>query len=179
MLESVTRMKLIEFNLDRDFDVIKNWVTDERTHAMWCANYFQYPLEKEDFANVRAAKKAQYGDTAYIAALDDDKPVGFFCYSKDDETNRGMLKFVVVDPEYRGKGVAGEMLQLIAKHSFEKTGAKSLWLCVFPENERAKRCYLKAGFKESGTTENAFTYKDESWSRCNMVLKNEYYTRVQ
>ena len=50
-------MKLIEVNLDRDFDVIKNWVTDERTHAMWCANYFQYPLEKEDFANVLAEKK--------------------------------------------------------------------------------------------------------------------------
>ena len=164
-------MRLIEFDLERDFDIIKNWITDERMHAMWCANYFKYPLDKDDFAEVLEKKNAQYGDTAYIAALDNEQPVGFFCYSKDNETDRGRLKFVVVDPDYRGKGIAGEMLMLAVKHSFETTEAKSLWLCVFPENARAKRCYLKAGFKESGTTENAFTFNNETWSRCNMVLK--------
>ena len=103
--------------------------------------------------------------------MDNEQPIGFFCYSKDDETDRGRLKFVVVEPEHRGKGIAGEMLKLVAKLSFETTKAKSLWLCVINENTRAKRCYVKAGFIERGVTEKALTFKNETWSRCNMVLK--------
>ncbi len=42
-------MKIRAFDLDDDFDVIKTWITDERTHMMWCANLIPYPLEKEKF----------------------------------------------------------------------------------------------------------------------------------
>ena len=82
-----------------------------------------------------------------------------------------MLKFVVVNPAYRGKGIAKEMLEAAAVYAFEDTKADALQLNVFPENERAKKCYLKAGFTERNTTENAFIFKDESWGRCNMVLR--------
>ncbi|MCR4756614.1 MAG: Type 1 glutamine amidotransferase-like domain-containing protein [Butyrivibrio sp.] len=44
-------------------------------------------------------------------------------------------------------------------------------LNVFPENARAKRCYEGAGFTERQITPNAFKYKDESWGRCNMIIK--------
>ena len=40
-------MKIRAFDLDDDFDGIKTWITDERTHMMWCANLIPYPLEKE------------------------------------------------------------------------------------------------------------------------------------
>ena len=129
-------MRLIRFDLEKDFDTIKNWITDERTHAMWCANYFKYPLDKENFAEVLEEKNTQYGDTAYIAVLDNEQPVGLFCYSKEDETDRGRLKFVVVEPEHRGKGIAGEMLKLVAKLSFDVyTSAYLDWICVL-KNER-------------------------------------------
>ena len=42
-------MKIRAFDLDDDFDVIKTWITDERTHMMWCANLIPYPLEKDYF----------------------------------------------------------------------------------------------------------------------------------
>ena len=44
-------------------------------------------------------------------------------------------------------------------------------LNVFPQNPGAKKCYEKVGFKERTLTENAFRFKDESWGRCNMVIK--------
>ena len=72
-------MRLIRFDLEKDFDTIKNWITDERTHAMWCANYFKYPLEKENFAEVLEEKNTQYGDTAYIAG---------WLKSNDNEVNK-------------------------------------------------------------------------------------------
>ena len=34
---------------ENDFESIKNWITDERTHAMWCANRTPFPLQKQGF----------------------------------------------------------------------------------------------------------------------------------
>ena len=41
---------------------------------------------------------------------------------------------------------------------------------VFPENPGAKKCYEKVGFKERTLTEKAFSFKDKSWGRCNMII---------
>lgn len=161
-------MKLREYLPSKDFDNIKSWIDDERTHAMWCAGRFEYPLEKENFEAVLEDMHSKWGDTSFIASLDDGNNVGFFCYSLNDETKEGMLKFIVVNSLLRGKGVAKEMLELASQYAFEETGAKALHLNVFSENIRAKKCYQKAGFTERSVTENAFSYKDESWGRCNM-----------
>ena len=161
-------MKLRKYLPSKDFDNIKSWIDDERTHAMWCAGRFEYPLEKENFEAVLEDMHSKWGDTPFIASLDDGNNVGFFCYSLNDETKEGMLKFIVVNSLLRGKGVAKEMLELASQYAFEETGAKALHLNVFSENIRAKKCYQKAGFTERSVTENAFSYKDESWGRCNM-----------
>lgn len=163
-------MKVRQYSNDKDFEIIKDWITDERMHAMWCANLTPYPLCKEGFGETLKVAASRFGDVPYIALTDDNEAAGFFCYSKNSETNEGMLKFVVVNPAYRGKGIAGKMLRLASVLAFEDTKADALQLNVFPENERAKKCYLKAGFTERNTTKNAFTFKDESWGRCNMVL---------
>ena len=165
-------MKLIAFDPDRDFDNIKNWIPDERDHAMWCANLFAYPLQKENFINTLAGFAEKWGDTQFLAVTDEEEAAGFFSYAHNHETNEVMLKFVVVNPEFRGKGIAGEMLRLVSEYAFDN-GAGAVQLNVFPENERAKKCYLKAGFTERSITEKAFTYKDEAWGRCNMVLRKQ------
>ena len=163
-------MILREYLHEQDFEKIKNWVTEERAHAMWCANLFAYPLEKDNVAEVLSNAAEKFGDVPYIAALEDGKEAGFFCFSVNPETNEAMLKFVVVNPEYRGKGIAAQMLDLIVNKAFEEKGADAVQLNVFPENPRAKKCYQKAGFTERKTTEHAFAYKEEFWGRCNMIL---------
>ena len=115
----------------------------------------------------------RFGDVPYVAVSDDGEVTGFFCYSFNNETKEVMLKFVVVDPEARGKGIAREMLSLAVKQAFETSEAVGVQLNVFPENQRAKKCYEKVGFVERNLTPNAFTYKDESWGRCNMIFRKE------
>ena len=88
----------------------------------------------------------------------------------DAETKEVMVKFVVVNPECRGKGIAGEMINLVKEYAFNEAGAEALHLNVFPENPRAKRCYEKAGFVERNLTENAFEYEGEFWGRLNMII---------
>ena len=155
----------------RDYDEIKNWITEERAHAMWCANLIKFPMEKENFAKVMQDAAERYGDSPYVATSDEGELIGFFCYSVNLDTNEGMLKFVMNNPQYRGKGYGKEMIRLAVKYAFEITNVQAVQLNVFPENERAKKCYESVGFTERKTDLNAFPYKDESWGRCNMVIR--------
>ena len=164
-------MKLRAFDIDKDFEVIRTWITDERTYAMWSANRIWFPMERKDFENFLKRQKEE-GDSAFAAVNEDERIVGFFLYGKNEETMEGMLKFIVVDPEQRGKGTAQEMLHLAAQYAFEKTGAAAVHLNVFSANPRARRCYEKAGFSERNTAPCAFPYKEEKWDRINMILKN-------
>lgn len=166
-------MELRKYISERDFDDVKSWIGDERTHAMWCAGRFTYPLEKADFDAVLATMASERGETPFIATIDDGSSIGFFCYSLNRESKEGMLKFIVVNPEFRGRGAAQEMLKTAASYAFEITGVEAVHLNVFSVNIRAKKCYQKAGFTERSVTEDAFSYKDESWGRCNMILNKK------
>ncbi|MDE6566100.1 MAG: GNAT family N-acetyltransferase, partial [Lachnospiraceae bacterium] len=159
------------FILSSDFDEIKNWISDERTHAMWCANLIKYPIEKENFDNVMLKAASMFCDSPYVATTDDGKVVGFFCYSVNLSTNEGMLKFVIVDPSQRGKGLGKVMLQLAIEYAFNITKVDAVQLNVFPENIRAQKCYQSVGFVVRKTDVDAFSFNEESWGRCNMVIK--------
>ena len=154
---------------NKDFDIISQWITDERSHALWCANLMPYPLEKNSFDALLQEAEERFGDSPFVATTNDEQVVGFFCFSVNLHTNEGMLKFVVIDNTMRNKGYGCEMLKLAIKYAFEIAKADAVHLNVFPENPGAKKCYEKVGFKERTLTENAFRFKDESWGRCNMI----------
>ena len=154
---------------NKDFDIISQWITDERSHALWCANLMPYPLEKNSFDALLQEAEERFGDSPFVATTNDGQVVGFFCFSVNLHTNEGMLKFVVIDNTMRNKGYGCEMLKLAIKYAFEIAKADAVHLNVFPENPGAKKCYEKLGFKERTLTENAFSFKDESWGRCNMI----------
>ena len=163
-------MRLRPYVNETDFETLKNWITDERSHALWCANRFSYPLESANVAAELAFLAEKNGETPFAAVSDDGMMVGFFSYSPNSEMNTGYLKFVIVAPEERGKGTAGEMLDLAIQYAFETAKEESVQLSVFPQNPRAKRCYEKAGFHEIKTDKDAFAYKDELWGRCRMGI---------
>ena len=164
-------MRLRPYIAIKDFYVIKNWVTEERMHTMWCANLIQFPIEKDNFEKIMKEPTKRFGDSPYVVTSDNGELIGFFCYSVNLDNNEGMLKFVMNNPKYRGKGYGKKMLRLAVKYAFEITNVQAVHLNVFSENEIAKKCYESVGFTERKTDLNAFVYKDESWGRCNMIIK--------
>ncbi|MBE5876214.1 MAG: GNAT family N-acetyltransferase [Lachnospiraceae bacterium] len=158
--------------LDKDFDTISTWITDERSHALWCANRIPYPLKKDSFNKFLIEIGNCFCDNAFVATTDGGDVVGFFCFSVNIDKNEGMLKFVVIDNTMRDKGYGSEMIRLAVKYAFEIEKANTVQLNVFPENIGAKKCYEKVGFQERSLVERAFVFQDEAWGRCNMVICN-------
>lgn len=56
------------------------------------------------------------------------------------------LGHLLLRPDLRGQGWGGRFVELLVAQAFERMGATSLVLVVFPENEPAIRCYLGHGF---------------------------------
>jgi len=164
-------MRLRPYIASKDFNEIKNWVVEERLHAMWCANLIQFPIEKDNFEKIMQEAAERFGDSPFVATSDEGELIGFFCYSVNMDNNEGMLKFVMNNPRYRGQGYGKEMINLAVKYAFEITNVQAVHLNVFPENTRAKKCYESVGFTERKTDMNAFAYKDEAWGRCNMIIR--------
>lgn len=166
-------MRLRPFLPKQDYDSVKDWISDEYTYALWSAGLIEYPLSCEGLNELMERLAAERGDHPFIVEEDDGTPVGFFFYATVLSENEGKLRFIMVDPTKRGRGIGRRMLKLAAKYSFEIAGADALSMNVFSVNERAKRCYESAGFRERSFTENAFTYHGENWGRYNMVLYRE------
>lgn len=118
---------------NKDFDIISQWITDERSHALWCANLMPYPLEKNSFDALLQEAEERFGDSPFVATTNDGQVVGFFCFSVNLHTNEGMLKFVVIDNTMRNKGYGCEMLKLAIKYAFEIAKADAVHLNVFRE----------------------------------------------
>ena len=162
-------MRIRPYIPDKDYEYLSKWIDSEKAHALWCANLLPYPLTPESFHAFLEKSSIDRADSAYVATEDDGQAVGFFCYSVNTEDNVGFFKFIVVDKAKRGKGYGKEMLSLALQYAFQITGAEAVQLNVFPENISAKQCYEKVGFIERSLDKNSFRYKDELWSRCNMI----------
>lgn len=168
-------MRIRPYIPDRDYKYLSKWIGDERTHALWCANLLPYPMTRKSFHDLLKKDSTDWTGSAYTATEDDGQPTGFFCYSVNTEDNVGFLKFIIVDGTKRGQGYGKEMLRLALRYAFEITGAKAVQLNVFHENALAKHCYEKAGFVQRKMDKNVFSYKDELWSRCNMIAFKESF----
>ena len=155
----------------RDYVHLRTWITDPRTHALWCANRFSYPPEQRSFDAFLQDEAAQYGNRACIAEADDGTAVGFFCLSPIADTDTVMLKFVIVDSRLRRQGIGRKMLRLAVQYAFSEMQAEAVRLAVFSVNTAAMRCYLHAGFSETETVPDAFRFRDESRGRCSMIYR--------
>ena len=122
----------------KDFDIISQWIRDERTQALWCADLITYPLVKEKFDEMLQLLEEEYGDSPFVATTDEGKVIGFFCFSINLNTNEGMFKVVVIDDTMRNQGYGCEMLSLAVKYAFEIAKTDAVHLNVFSSNSNVK-----------------------------------------
>lgn len=156
-----------------DFHYIQKWIGDERTHALWCANRLPWPVTLEVFEGMLEDSEREWGGCGYTLTEDSGLPVGFLVYSINDVENSGFASYIVVDSSLRGKGYGTLMLKLLLEYAFSITNVDLLRLNVFNVNERAKRCYEKAGFQKDSFTAEALKYEGEVWGRYLMLAKRE------
>ena len=86
-------MRIRPYIESKDFDEIIKWITEERAHALWCANLIQFPIGKENFEKVMQKIAERFGDSPYVATSDKGELIGFFCYSVNTDTKDSRLNY--------------------------------------------------------------------------------------
>lgn len=162
-------MLLRTYNGKTDFESIKEWVQDERTHSLWCANRFRFPLERENFETVLQKNAEEWGSRPWMITDDRGTPIGFCAYNINVSERSAFLTFIILDKKLRGQGCGTRMMQFLSDYLLGITGISSVRLYVFDANKAAVSCYRKAGFIPEGIEKNAFLFHGEPWGRCGMT----------
>ncbi len=164
-------MKLRPYRCGEDFSLIESWITGERTHALWCAGRFPWPLTRVGFEGRLKELAEKSGDIPLVGETVEGESIGFVCFSPGPAGGEGKLKFVLVDPEKRSLGLGWELVTLAAEYGRACAGAETVRLSVFTVNAAAIRCYERAGFASERTEEGVYAFHEERWGRRTMALR--------
>jgi len=102
----------------------------------------------------RQALAPDQGHRSYFACAGDCR-IGHAALRKSDYPGEYILSFVYVAPAYRGKEVGVSMIRFLEDVATGELGASRLRLVARSTNEKALRCYAKAGFTESSREDTA------------------------
>lgn len=132
---------------------------------MWGADFvYQYPPEKEQMKNSLAWRMGirKEGDEAallgkgvdhegkvlFLTVCLNEIPIGFAEITPVNRNfEKGVLSRLILDPAYRGKGLGKLAVKAILDYGFGKMSLNEIWLIVYKENQRARKCYETCGFQ--------------------------------
>ena len=103
--------------------------------------------EFDDTLFLRLLKKAEPGSV--LVADDNDKVIGYvFLRTKKTSTGTyGVVHHIFVDPDYRGKGIATELMGK-AEDYFRSRGVKAARSTITITNEPSLKMVRKLGYRE-------------------------------
>jgi RimJ/RimL family protein N-acetyltransferase len=157
-----------------DAKYLIDWVKEEQTFAMWCANKFTYPLTEEQLIEYKELYENNEQGWLFTALDENGKPIGHLLMRNANYSNLSVhFGFVIIDQNLRGRGYGKEMIRLAVKYAFEILKVKKVTLGVFANNPAAHNCYKSVGFVDQKFYEDFFPFKDEKWGLYDMLVRDE------
>ena len=86
-----------------------------------------------------------------------------------------VLGIFIGDKDYRNNGYGSEAINLLLEYGFKCLNLHSINLQLVAVNERAHKCYLKCGFKDTGRNREAIFVNGKYYDKLHMdILENEF-----
>lgn len=131
------------------------------------------PGEKEYLENAsNSSDKRNFN----IVDLKDNKLIGTVGLEHIIWTNRSaVLGIFIGDGDYRNEGYGTEAIQLVLEYGFKYLNLHSIRLDLLSANERAHKCYLKCGFKDTGASREEIFLNGKYYDKLHMdILESEF-----
>lgn len=132
-----------------------------------------------DFATIEAyLKRIAEAEDRYdfFIRLDDGEAIGEIVLKDvDPDAGRASMRIALFSATRCGQGYGTEALRLLLDFAFGELGLHRVELEVYSYNERARRSYLKCGFKEEGRLREAVIADGRRYDLVLMgILRAEY-----
>ncbi|CAN5284022.1 GNAT family N-acetyltransferase [soil metagenome] len=140
-----------------DLETMSVWLTRPHLQKWWREEEISLNSLRKKYLPRIKSPDAAHPYLAYLPA----GPVGYIQYysvsngRKDwwpEKPGPGLIgiDLFIADVENLNKGMGTELLSQFINWLQEKEKFRKIWIDPSPENERAIRCYEKAGFKKRG-----------------------------
>jgi RimJ/RimL family protein N-acetyltransferase len=152
------RVRLRSFELSDLDEIMRYWNNLELRRFLGGVDRgpMTFSEEEEWIRSTWKLRQERKAFTFAIETVDDTKLVGGTGLFKLDWTSRSAEAGIsIYNPEHWGKGYGTESMNLILGFGFRDLNLNRVGLEVFDFNERARKCYLKVGFKEGGRKRKA------------------------
>jgi RimJ/RimL family protein N-acetyltransferase len=179
--------KLCELHVrsDHDLDMYNAAIMQQDTTKFMLTG--SYPMRDIDSQEVWAKERAA-GDILFSIVLPfDDDSTRYFqhprgslvgvcgIHSRRDIYQSGELRILIFDKDAVGKGIGTEAVKMLVDYGFNRLNLHRIWLGVNADNDRAVKCYLKAGFKEEGRLREDIFYHGKWADAIRMgILRSEW-----
>lgn len=154
-----------------------DWAEDEKTLIQWCGPVFSYPLTLPQLENYFSETEKEFPTRYLIKYVTEDGLMAGVCeLGNIDRRNRaGSVCRVFVDKNFRGKGIAKDLINEVLKYGFDILNLNRIDLNVYTYNAGAIKCYEELGFIKEGIKRSSTKYGDEYWDCCiYSILKEEW-----
>lgn len=111
-----------------------------------------------------------------IVELETNKLIGTVGLENIKSIERSAVLGVFIgDAEYRSNGYGTEAIKLLLEYGFRYLNLHSIRLDLLDVNERAHKCYLKCGFKDTGASRDAIFLNGKYHDKLHMdILEHEF-----
>lgn len=145
--------------------------------AKWMAGV-PFPYTKKDAKNfIEQAKRQDEKIKISLAIVlkENNKVIGgteIRNINKKDGTAGGGIW---LNEQYQKNGYGTEAIKLLLEYGFKYLNLHSIRLDLISINERAHKCYLKCGFKDSGKSREEIFLNGKYYDKLHMdILENEF-----
>ena len=160
-----------------DEEIIKytEWLNDfqvtdyiGRSSEITTLQYEKEYLEKND--------KNNNDKTFDIIDLKSNKLIGTIGLHRFNYIERSaVLGIFIGDSDFRSDGYGTEAIRLLLEYGFKYLNLHSIRLDLLSINERAHKCYLKCGFKDTGCSREQIFLNGKYYNKLHMdILEDEF-----
>ena len=162
-----------------------NWVNNEKFNAWIGQNDHPHTYDAE----VKWATTEKDGNVKFIIAARDkhfpdntgkDIPIGTCAISKKaGNACRYELGIMIGNTDYHSAGYGTETMKMLIKFAFNELNAHTVCLSLVADNERAFKCYAKAGFVVCGREHDAYYFHGKYADKINMEIIRSDWEKEQ
>jgi len=137
--ERPTNMQLTQL-LESHIQEMMNWFSSEKDLTDWSGPNFRYPYDLPSFTE--DLKLSSLRSFSLVSNKAEFLAFGQY-YQRLDKCHLGRL---IVNPEFRGKGIAAELMRQLCQQGINELNVTACSLFVLAHNEYAIQAYKKFGF---------------------------------
>ena len=158
---------------NEDIEKFTEWLNDFETTDYLGRSGILTTLDGEKkYLEQNSSQEASF----VIVTIKDNKMIGTVSLENINHINRcATLGIFIGDKEFRSKGYGTEAIRLILEYGFKYLNLHSIRLDLLSANKRAHKCYLKCGFKDTGSSREEIFLNGKYYDKLHMdILENEF-----